>query len=103
MAAGRADRLRHPPAKANDYLYGRPIAEMDRVLGAFLGLVPSRGTPMTFIEPLESRIQFAGGTIDTSFGVNGTAHYDPKTPLTGDLVSNQSSFAQDTGGRIYIE
>src|SRR4051794_22975296 len=58
---------------------------------------------MTHLEPLESRVQFDGGALDTSFGNAGALTIDYNA-LLGDAGWRQAGgqFTQDSGGRIYV-
>jgi uncharacterized delta-60 repeat protein len=57
---------------------------------------------MPFIEPLESRVLFNGGQVDTTFGNNGVAQADLATALgTGRQFLAPRTFSLDSGGRIY--
>jgi uncharacterized delta-60 repeat protein len=58
---------------------------------------------MRFFEPLESRLQFDGGGVDTSFGVHGTAAVDFAPVLGAGWGVNiyEHGFAQDVTGRLY--
>lgn len=54
------------------------------------------------VERLEYRIQFAGGTVDTTFGENGSATFDYVHALGGGTWSlGDQGFTQDALGRIY--
>jgi uncharacterized delta-60 repeat protein len=58
---------------------------------------------MNHIEPLESRLQFDGGALDTSFGDGGAITIDYNDLLAGERWRrNATRFTQDSGGRIYV-
>src|SRR4051812_39234900 len=57
---------------------------------------------MSFTEPLESRVLFNGGQVDTTFGTNGVAQADLTAALgTAWQFLGPRSFSLDSGGRIY--
>src|SRR5688572_31427118 len=58
---------------------------------------------MNHVETLESRLQFDGGALDTTFGDDAAVTIDYKTLLGDDGWRTAGTrFTQDTGGRIYI-
>jgi uncharacterized delta-60 repeat protein len=58
---------------------------------------------MNHLEPLESRLQFDGGALDTSFGDGGAISIDYNALLDGERWrQNGARITQDTGGRIYV-
>ena len=58
---------------------------------------------MNHLEPLESRVQFDGGALDTSFGDAGAITIDYNALLAGERWrQNGARVTQDSGGRIYV-